>query len=71
MTQPTTAAFDLAQAGRMVDAALDAAQISAGERARLACAKTLLRLAPPPGAGARPENFSAALQETGKDSDNG
>jgi hypothetical protein len=71
MTQPKATPIDLAQAGRMVDAALEAAQINAGERARLGCAKTLLRLEPPPGDTVRPENFTAALQSIGEDSGHG
>lgn len=57
----------LAQAGRMVGAALDAAQISAGERERLACAKTLIRLEPPPVAAMLPGNFAATLLDIGQD----
>ena len=59
--------LDLAQAGRMVEAALDAAQINAGERERLACAKTLLRLEPPPGVRALPGNFAATLLDLEQD----
>jgi hypothetical protein len=65
MTAPLNAPLDLSQAGRMVEAALAAAQISAGERARAACAKTLVRLAPPPAAAVRPANFDDALRELG------
>ncbi len=57
--------LDLALAGRMVEAALDAAQVSASERARLGCAKTLLRLDPGGSAAIRPGNFTQALQDIG------
>jgi len=67
MTDSPPPPFDLAQAARMVDAALDAAQISAGERARLACARTLVRLEPPPAAAIRPASFEDALRELGGD----
>jgi hypothetical protein len=67
MTKPAAAALDLEQASRLVDAALAAAQIEPGERARLACAKTLLRLAPSPGERIAPENFATTLQALGLD----
>ena len=57
--------LDLALAGRMVDAALGAAQISADERQRLACAKALLRLEPVPDAKHKPGDFAKALQDIG------
>ena len=47
----------------MVDAALAAANIDAGARARASCAKTLIRLAPSNGAPVKPEDFSQALQD--------
>jgi hypothetical protein len=55
--------LDLALAGRMVDAALEAAEVGASERARLGCAKTLLRLEPPATAAIRPGNFAQALRD--------
>lgn len=67
MNEAVPARLDLAQARRMVDAALDGAHIGAGERERLACAKSLLRLEPPPGARASSEDFAAALQDIGRD----
>lgn len=67
MNATPPAGIDLAQAGRMVEAALDAARISAGERERLACAKTLLRLEPPALAPVPPGNFAAALLDIGQD----
>ena len=57
--------LDLALAGHMVDAALGAAQISADERQRLACAKALLRLEPAPDAKLKPGDFAKALQDIG------
>ena len=57
--------LDLALAGRMVDAALGAAQISADERQQLACAKALLRLEPAPDAKLKPGDFAKALQDIG------
>ena len=67
MNDTPPARLDLAQAGRMVGAALDAAQITAGERERLACAKTLLRLEPPVLAPVPPGNFAATLLDLGQD----
>ena len=67
MNANTPAKLDLALAARMVEAALDAAQISAGERERLACAKTLLRLEPPADAPVPPGNFAATLLDLGQD----
>jgi hypothetical protein len=57
--------LDLALAARMVEAALGAAQISADERQRLACAKALLRLEPVPDAKRKPGDFAKALQDIG------
>ena len=57
--------LDLALAGRMVEAALGAAQISADEPQRLACAKALLRLEPAPDAKLKPGDFAKALQDIG------
>lgn len=67
MNTTPPARLDLAQADCMVGAALDAAQIGAGERERLACAKSLLRLEPLPGAAALPGNFAATLLELGQE----
>lgn len=71
MNATPPAKLDLALADRMVGAALDAARISAGERERLACAKTLLRLEPPTLAPVPPGNFASALLELGRDDGRG
>jgi hypothetical protein len=55
----------------MVEAALDAAQISADERERRACAKTLLRLEPPTDAPVPPGNFADTLLDLGRDGGRG
>jgi hypothetical protein len=71
MNATPPARLDLAQAGRMVEAALDAAQISADERERRACAKTLLRLEPPTDAPVPPGNFADTLLDLGRDGGRG
>ena len=49
----------------MVDAALAAAKIDAGEDARLSCAKALMRLAPAGNASVKPEDYGKALRDIG------
>jgi hypothetical protein len=58
--------LDLAGAIRLVESALASAGVAATERERMACAKTLLRLAP--GAAGQPDvdDFAAVLRELGR-----
>ena len=58
--------LDLAAAIRRVESALANAGVAATGRERMACAKTLLRLAP--GAAGQPDvdDFAAVLRELGR-----
>jgi hypothetical protein len=58
--------LDLAGAIRLVESALASAGVAATERERMACGKTLLRLAP--GAAGQPDvdDFAAVLRELGR-----
>jgi hypothetical protein len=57
------AELDLAGAMRLVDSALANAGVATTERERLACAKTLLRLAPSTSMHADAEDYAAVLRE--------
>lgn len=58
--------LDLANAIRLVESALAGTGIAASERARLACAKTLVRLAPGTAGDPDVEDFAAVLREIGR-----
>ena len=69
----TPAVLDLSVAMQLVETALATAGVAATERERMACAKTLLRVAPgpsrpEPGASisAGAENFAQVLRELGR-----
>jgi hypothetical protein len=60
------AELDLAGAMRLVESALASAGVATTERERLACAKTLLRLAPSASIHAGAEDYAAVLAELGR-----
>jgi len=57
------AEFDLAGAMRLVESALAKAGVASTERERVACAKTLLRIAPSTLLLASAEDYAAVLRE--------
>lgn len=63
-TEP--AGLDLDNAIRLVESALAGTGIAASERARLTCAKTLVRLAPRTAGQPDVEDFAAVLREIGR-----
>lgn len=60
------AVFDLASASRLVESALAGTGIPVSQRARLSCAKTLVRLAPGTAGQDGVEGFAAVLREIGR-----